>query len=211
VRARVAGVWQDIESVSAKVGGAWKNVIKGWARVAGVWRVIFEPKGNYELIASVTLATAGNVTFSSIPQTFKHLELHISGRKNGSSVTTDRFRVNGISTSSYYWSGMYGNQQDNPTDTTIATSAGSLSFIPIGFLNTNADTEQFSQSRVIVNDYTSDKLKQFYSTASMTTGATIASAFSGMVNTTDPVTQLFMFVSDTYAAGSKFDLYGVSA
>jgi hypothetical protein len=204
---RIGGVWRDVSNISVRVGGTWREVQQGWARIAGVWREFFTAS-DYQLIASTTLTVAGNVVFTGIPQNFRHLELHISGRRNVAGLTTDRLRINNISTNSYYWAGAYGNQQQSPTDTTIATGAPS-SFYTIGFINDSADSAQFSQSRVLINDYTSNKKKTIVSIAATTNAGTISNVFSGTLDNTGAITELFMFVANFYAAGSKFYLYGV--
>jgi hypothetical protein len=201
---RVGGAWKEIAQPYVYVAGSWKQVTEGWTRVGGLWKQWFS-SDDYVLIASANLTAAANVTFSSIPQTYRHLEVVISGQRNALGRTTDRFRVNNISTNSYYWSGGFASSGN----TTIASSAGALSFQTIGYLNDTADTAKFSESRILINDYTSNKAKSFMVTSASTSASREAATFSGSLNTTAPINSIFMFVADTYAPGSKFYLYGI--
>jgi hypothetical protein len=63
---------------------------------------------SYESIATVNVGSGGSssISFSSIPDTFKHLQLRCLIKASG--AVNPLIRFNGISTSSYYWHGLYG-------------------------------------------------------------------------------------------------------
>ena len=66
---------------------------------------------SYASIATVTVGSGGatNVTFSSIPSTYTHLQIRAIVRDAGSSQNGFWLRFNGDSTSgNYYWHELYG-------------------------------------------------------------------------------------------------------
>jgi hypothetical protein len=64
----------------------------------------------YESISTVTLGTDTNITFSSIPTTFRHLQLRVSGKTNRPTFNNDliSLRFNGDTTSNYRYFHMKG-------------------------------------------------------------------------------------------------------
>ena len=62
----------------------------------------YEPPGDYESIATTTLATAtASITFSSIPQTYSHLQLRYIARNDTANYFV-RIRFNGSTTATDY-------------------------------------------------------------------------------------------------------------
>lgn len=73
---------------------------------------LFAPSGAYDSIATTTVGSGGtsSITFSSIPATYKHLQLRLMTIGNGSITTSGFMALNGDSTSSnYYTHYLYGN------------------------------------------------------------------------------------------------------
>ena len=108
----------------------------------------------FDSIATVTVGAGGasSVTFSSIPQTYSHLQLRIIGRTNrGSSLDNLIINFNGDTGSNYYSRRLEG-------DGSSAYSDGyGLSNTPVGFLvPTSADTASvFTGGVMDILDYTS--------------------------------------------------------
>jgi hypothetical protein len=69
--------------------------------------------GDYESIASVTVGSGGSstITFSSIPSTYKHLQIRGIGRSDRGGQPTDqiRYRLNGDTGSNYTYHELLGN------------------------------------------------------------------------------------------------------
>jgi len=68
--------------------------------------------GSYESIATVTVGAGGTgtITFSSIPQTYKHLQIRgIAAGADASDETPLNIRINGVTTTSYSVHYLYGN------------------------------------------------------------------------------------------------------
>ena len=82
--------------------------------------------GDYYSIASTT-GQAGNVTFSNIPSTYKHLELRMSLRDTGGTTGIAEWYVtfNGDTTGSNYWkSRFYGDGSSLTGQDTLVSSEG---------------------------------------------------------------------------------------
>ena len=70
------------------------------------------PHNSYESIATVNLSSgdSGSITFSSIPQTYKHLQFRVLGRDNRAAVgNTVRWQFNGDTGNNYASHGVYGD------------------------------------------------------------------------------------------------------
>jgi hypothetical protein len=174
--------------------------------------------GAYESIASVT-ASGGesSFTFSSIPQTYKHLQIRAKVRMNGGGnyYTNWYLRPNNNSTSSTYSSHyLVGNG-------TSAVSAGVGlvdNYLVVQFSGAGNSTTSnlFGVSTVDIIDYASTtKLKTFrmingveFNSATPQPGISLTSS---LMNSTTAITSLVVLDLNGYnfAAGSTFDLYGI--
>jgi hypothetical protein len=66
---------------------------------------------NFYSISTVTVGSGGqsSVTFSSIPQTYTHLQIRATALSSGTYTANDIFRFNGDSGSNYATHSLYGN------------------------------------------------------------------------------------------------------
>jgi hypothetical protein len=79
---------------------------------------------SYESIATITVGSGGSstITFSSIPSTYKHLQIRSISHASGGTQPAMLMRVNGVSSSgAYFWHGLEGNGSS-----AYAYAAGSL-------------------------------------------------------------------------------------
>jgi hypothetical protein len=164
----------------------------------------------YTPIASVTLsATASEVVFSGLPQTFRDIILVSSVRNQFSGTTNDSLDLtfNGDSTSSYSMVRMYG-------DGSSALSAvnASVTSLPIGRLNEgNTTAGQFSANVIQIMDYsTTNKHKTVLGRANVPNQVVYATA--GRWAKTEAINSIR--ISNPNAAlsvDSTFTLFGVIA
>jgi len=166
----------------------------------------------YVPLANLTVATtAASVTFSSISQSYKDLVLVVMSRDTAASVVTTQFlRVNNVSSGSLYHSvfmqgssgGATSSQSNSQNEWGIGFSAGSLA--SSGIYTTNIYNFQ---------DYSStDKQKVVLArnnAADASNGGTRATALR--YADTAAITTINVLPATTFAAGSTFALYGVSA
>ena len=149
----------------------------------------------YDLMASnVLTSSASSITFSSIPATYRDLVLVMAT----DTIVGSQMRINNDSSSIYNRVLMFAR-------TTGASSLAASDRAQIDFDLTDTAT----RSLVIFNflDYAqTNKQKSIL----IRTNADLISAMAGRVATTAAITSIEIF-GTTYAAGSSFYLYGISA
>ena len=108
---------------------------------------LFAPSGAYDSIATTTLSTAtASITFSSIPQTYTHLQIRFFGNA-GSNDTF--FRLNGDTGSNYVRHYLYGSGSSAAAGASLSQTSGSLGYIAV-----TADTNIFGTAVFDLLDYT---------------------------------------------------------
>lgn len=153
-------------------------------------------------LANITLGSAqATVTFSSISQAYRDLIIVMSPIAT-TTANAGRMRFNSDTGSNYAWVQMYGDGTSAGTN----TNASATEFIGI-----QSETTATSSVLHIMDYSATDKHKTVLARTNNTGG--LASAVAQRWANTSAVTSisLFMTASTTYAAGSTFALYGVSA
>ena len=183
--------------------------------VAGTLSVGVVPSTNsYESIATVTVGSGGatTITFSSIPSTYKHLQIRAIGRfDNPLNINrSGSIRINSDTGSNYYThilagdgSSAYADASSNtfmfpysmPDDSTTANVFGAAVFDILDYANTSKNTTIRSLSGTDTNSSVS-----------------IVRLNSGLWNNTNAVTSI-SFSSNNFTIGfkqySSFALYGI--
>lgn len=163
----------------------------------------------FELISTQVLtSSASSVTFSSIPQSFKHLQIRaVTNVPSAENFLTNLYiRFNGVTSNSYAHHTLLGDGSSVGPD--VTTSAP---FITIRNGTTGA-ANIFGAAIVEILDYAS--------TSKNTTTRTLAGCHtiserliglnSGLFNSTNAVTSVTLTqITESYAAGSRFSLYGI--
>ena len=169
------------------------------------------PPTAFESIATVSLTSnASSVDFTSIPSTYKHLQLRIFAKTDraGDNNGYGSFRVNSDSGSNYSWHQLYGdatapgagaaaNQTLIPLNAFGGSSNSAYGVSIIDFLD-YADTNKFKTTRLLNGfDYN---------------GGGEISLFSGNWRSTSAITSINIvrgFAVNNWVAGSVFALYGI--
>ena len=164
----------------------------------------------YESIATVTVSSNGsNVTFSSIPQTFKHLQIRLIAQAynagqgeykltfNSSGGTNYAFHaLHGYSGGSAYGyasqNGIYFNRLNGSTNNALTFSPGIIDILDY------SDTTKNKVSRQLAGF--DDNGVGGYSQLDFS---------SGLWMNTSAITQIDISRTDGFSAGSHFALYGV--
>lgn len=170
------------------------------------------PNLAFELISTVNAGGLGQVSFSSIPQTYKHLEVRIVARGTEASSGLGA-RVNDISSAGSYGTHLlYGSQDgismswDNTSTTYFLASFVARSDEPAGL---------FGSVIMTIPDYTSStKNKTIRSIAGKNNGQFGDIVLrSHLVKATSPVTSLTFLKQSIgaglFASGSRISLYGI--
>lgn len=168
--------------------------------------------GAYELISTtlITTSTAG-VTFSSVPSTYKHLQIRYTSRQATSGVRDQlRVRFNGSSAYNYAYHKLEGNGS-TVSSSAVTTTDGMNG----GWMTATSETANFFGAGVIdILDYASTaKNKTIRSFSGVNgSGGSYVSLNSGFFYTnTNAVTSIELNTLDvfSFAAGSRFSLYGI--
>ena len=185
------------------------------AITAGLFSVGVAPVTNsYESIATVTVGAGGSstITFSSIPSTYKHLQIRYIGRDNRA-VNRDSFYIkfNSSSGNTYWQHGLYGDG----SSAGAFNSGAALSSIEIGDVTgSSAGASMFGAGVIDVLDYASTNKNK---TIRSLTGADINGSgggldfWSGMWTDTTAVNEVNLIARSTFSfvQYSQFALYGI--
>ena len=161
---------------------------------------------SYESIASATTGSAGVITFSSIPSTYKHLQIRYFALCNPADAAYMRF--NGDTANNYSWHYLegtgsatgaagYANQPNmgiTPPSTGITTTYGTVGIIDIhDYLSTTNNKTVRTFTGLDVNNIQGN-----------------ISLNSGLWRNTTAVTSITILTSgSSFSSGSTFALYGI--
>ena len=168
---------------------------------------LWAPGKDFDSIATVTLTSSTTgITFSSIPQTYRHLQLRFLAKgNNAGTLEYLGLQYNGA-TSSYNWHQLYG---DGSTATATNFAQG---FIRT-FISGASGTSMFAGGVIDILDYTNTTN---YKTARLLSGtdqngAGFVSLSSGAYyGNTNAITSLYVYgVNNTLLTGTTVALYGI--
>lgn len=165
------------------------------------------PTPTYTPLATVTLGTAAaSVTFSSIPATYRDLIVVFAGAATGTPTNT-LIRLNSDTGSNYSSVMARGNGSNAASSSTTTTGAW---FIMQGETLGTAQSNAIGQ----IMDYSAtDKHKTILSRANNnnTAGPSVEMTASRWANTAAVTAVQVYVLSNNFASGSTFSLYGVIA
>jgi hypothetical protein len=172
---------------------------------------LFAPSGAYDSIATAN-GSGGGVTFTSIPQTYTHLQLRIITKSQGAGTDFYNWRFNGNATSGNYRTHTLlgtGSSASSYSNTTGNTSA----FIPTENPGTNA-TNVFAAIIIDILDYAdTNKYTTMRTVAGWDANGTgQVSLSSGVWLNTSAVTSIAIggYNTDlTYSGNASYALYGI--
>ena len=176
---------------------------------------ILAPHGlatSFESIATVTVGAGGQstVSFSSISQTYAHLQLRFMARVTGATTLDNlTMRFNGVSGTSYTTHYLYGN--GSSAGASYVTINGSELYVG-RLTGANSTSGMFGVGIIDILDYSSSGSK--YKTVRSLSGQDQNGSgevffWSGLFNSTDAISSITLL--NSYAQYSSFALYGVKA
>jgi hypothetical protein len=166
--------------------------------------------GSFEQIATAFgTGSSGTITFSSIPATYKHLQIRISARSNDSNgISNLSMRMNSDSASNYSWHFMqgYGSGQWSSAGT-------STSLIALRDILSGTSGDQPGVLIIDLLDYAdTNKNKTARALAGLTNGTTQFqnSLISGNWRSTTAISSLSLSIAmGSFITSSRFSLYGI--
>lgn len=215
VSVKIGGVWKTATAVYNKVGGVWKTAADMPVKIAGVWKTGILAQGAFESIATVAPTTGNTVTFSSIPGTYKHLQIrYLYGFPAGTTGIINTLIYFNGSTTGYAWHQLQGDG----TSVTVNGYPSEMGSIRTGVASTGAATLATSAkmpSIVDIVDYASTtKNKTVRSFSGSSTDGVVSNYVtlnSGVWVNTAAITSITIFAAGgtNWGAGSHVALYGV--
>lgn len=184
--------------------GIWASQISGhlWA-----------PAGAYDALATVTLsASASSITFSGIPQGYKHLQIRMIARESNSATGQGAvwMQFNGDTGSNYAWHRLYGNGSGTPPTGVASSTTWMLAGINA---NNGEGANVFGASVIDILDYqNTSKNKTIRGLSGEdNNGSGYVGLHSGLWMNTSAVSSISIYPTATYSwlANSQFALYGV--
>ena len=176
---------------------------------------LFAPSGAYDSIATVTIGSpaASSITFSSIPATYKHLQIRGITR-NSANVGTDdvQLRINADSGNNYTFHELYGQ---GSSAAIYAGVADNYMRISRSVADASFSANIFNALVVDILDYANTSkyktVRTLYGTDGNGSGAVGLS--SGLWISTSAITSLTIYPyhvgSNNYAQYSSLALYGI--
>jgi hypothetical protein len=163
-------------------------------------------------IATITVPStpAASVTFSSIPQTYTHLQIRGNGRVNRAGFAQNgcRFRFNGDSGNNYSFHQLYGNGATAGSEGYASQPEMNLGELP----SANAPANVFGIVMIDILDYTNtNKYKTTFEIgANERNNAGQIGVNSGAWYNTNAVTSITLFeAASSWVQYSSFTLYGI--
>ena len=164
---------------------------------------------SYESIATVTTTTSpSSITFSSIPQTYQHLQLrYYARRSDASGLSSFSFQFNGDTGTNYVRNELY--QSDT---TASASSATAQTILNINETTANnANSGSYGVGIADFLDYTNTNKLKIVRTLSgaNNNGSNVSNLATGLWLNTAALTSITCFVGTTFMNNSTFALYGI--
>jgi len=162
----------------------------------------------YELIeSSILTSDASSVTFSSIPQDYKHLQVRYVARSS-STVNNLFLRLNGVTTSSYAYHQLFATSGGSVFSQN-ASNQTSILFEDC-LVRSNQTANAFAMGVIDLLDYASTVKNTTTRTALGRLETSRVQFSSGLFNNTNAITSLTLQPSSlNFVTGSRFSLYGI--
>lgn len=156
-----------------------------------------------EPIATTLLGTTTTtITFSNIPQGYKHLQIRAIAKASGTNFNP-KMQFNGDTGSNYSWHYIYGDGS-----TAVAGAGATQAFIYNSIISTNAS--MYNGFVIDILDYSNTS--KFKTTRELSgqdrNGSGEIALWSGNWRNTAPITSI-TFSNGTFDTNSRFSLYGI--
>jgi hypothetical protein len=168
----------------------------------------YDPSSDYLIQEQILTSTATTITFSSIPQDYKHLQLRSVSRTNAGTIDFNVILFNGDTAANYARHRLYAS------GTTVATGANASTAAPYGGISSISTDASgiFAASITDILDYSSSSKNKTVRNQAGTSGSAAVQLglYSSVWLNVSAVTSLTITSSSasTFQIGSRFSLYG---
>ena len=150
--------------------------------------------------------TTSSYTFSSIPSTYKSLQLRINGISGGGSGYVN-VQLNGDTGSNYYWHAIYLATTTNPAAYSLSSNRMTLGGMqigpgpdPIGIIADFVDYSSTSKNKT---------MKSYSGISRPFAGNSDINLLSGLWNNTAAINSITIYSGANWTAGTTIALYGI--
>jgi hypothetical protein len=176
---------------------------------SGISGNLWAPGKDFDSIATATgTGASGTITFSSIPQTYRHLQLRITGR-GSTGATGIYFQFNGDTAANYAQHYLYADGASVSAGAFTSTATPILSYLA----PSTASASVYSANVVDILDYTNANKNK--TTRALNgydnNGSGFVQFTSGLWQSTAAITSITLVNSPSgnYATSTQFALYGI--
>ncbi|NBP58999.1 hypothetical protein EBU71_21120, partial [bacterium] len=175
-------------------------------------QILISLPGDFESIATVNVTSPqSTITFNSIPQTYKHLQLRITGRGTNSSAFQELAMTANGTSSIYSRHLLYGDGSSIGVD---GRQTGDAGFFMSWIAGGNAGSNIHGVCIVDILDYTNTNKSKVASVLTTVdrNGSGVVGIESSIINTTNPITSLSFITQlpgNNFDTNSSFALYGI--
>lgn len=167
--------------------------------------------GSFEFIETITATgTSGTITFSNIPQTYKHLQIRGVMRSSYTLGNQDYvdLRCNGVSSTVYAMHSLNGT--GSAVGSTNSNTQAQIRFAEMNPTSASA-ANIFSPFIIDITDYAStSKNKTIRALRGLNATDSRIHLTSGLYGETTAISSLsFITQRDNFVSGSRFSLYGI--
>lgn len=188
--------------------GIKTGVLKYDSMLAG--NAAYDPAATWLIQRQTATGSEASITFSSIPQTYQHLQIRAMTRETRAvTVSSYYVRFNSDTGANYVWHSLYGN------GTTVTATAGtSQTSIEGGYdFGSSATANLFGVSIIDIHDYastTKNKTVRMIDGRDNNSTNGLIKLASGLWLSTSAITSITVTptVSGNFAASTTFALYG---
>jgi hypothetical protein len=175
---------------------------------SGISGNLWAPGKDFDSIATVSGSGVSSVSFTSIPSTYRHLQIRYISRSSGSTASRLNLNMNGDTTSTFTWHSLYG------TGASAAAYAFTSAYIQVAPQTVSTDTASaFAVGVIDILDYKeTTKFKTVRSLAGDDmNGSGLLFFNSGAWGNTNAITSIAITPNaiENFASGTTFALYGI--
>jgi hypothetical protein len=170
----------------------------------------FNPGAFEQIATAFGTGSSGVIDFTSIPSTYKHLQIRYTAKGNTSSIANMNVTFNNVTSSNYARHQVAGTS--NTISIGTATSASNISLLNAITSNSlaNAATAGIIDILDYANSSTNKSLRAIYGIAEGGSGSSFTYQASGFLNSTTAISRITLTASAHHFANiSRFSLYGI--
>ena len=184
-----------------------QGLVKSRSMLVG--NLAYDPAATFLIQRQTATGSVTSFTFSSIPSTYKHLQIRCLSRRDTGVSHVIALQFNGDTATNYWWHLLEGNGSTATSSSISSATNRVLTFWPNPSVNLAG---QFGAGIIDIHDYastTKNKTVRSFGGGDAN-GSGKINLTSGVWNSTSAINSIVIsFVGDTVVTGTTFALYGM--